>query len=132
MTKTFAAISDVHGNIFALEAVLADIQRRGIERTVNLGDHYYGPLDPRATAERLLPLALPSIRGNCDRLLYDGEITASPGGTIARNRLSLTESQTRWLENLPLTLPFEDEVLLCHGTPWADDVYLLEMFEKSM
>jgi hypothetical protein len=40
----FAAIADVHGNCFALEAVLADIAAIGITDVVNLGDHVSGPL----------------------------------------------------------------------------------------
>jgi predicted phosphodiesterase len=59
-----AAISDIHGNLAALDAVLADIQRRGISLVVNLGDILSGALFPRETADRLMPLALPTIRGN--------------------------------------------------------------------
>jgi predicted phosphodiesterase len=39
-----AAISDIHGNLAALDAVLADIGRRGVDATVNLGDILSGPL----------------------------------------------------------------------------------------
>ena len=38
-----AVIADIHGNLPALEAVLADIQRRGVDRTINLGDSVSGP-----------------------------------------------------------------------------------------
>jgi predicted phosphodiesterase len=38
-----AVIADIHGNMPALEAVLADIQRRGVDRTINLGDCVSGP-----------------------------------------------------------------------------------------
>ena len=60
----FAAIADVHGNLPALEAVLADLERRNIDVVVNLGDHLAGPLDPAATAERLIALPFLHIRGN--------------------------------------------------------------------
>jgi len=59
-----AAIADVHGNIAALEAVLADIAAAGIVEVVNLGDHVSGPLDPAATADLLMQRGFPSIRGN--------------------------------------------------------------------
>ena len=127
----FAVISDVHGNIFALNAVLDDIARRGITDIVNLGDHLYGPLDPVATAERLMPLGLPSIRGNCDRLLYEPDSAAAAGSTIAQNRMLLTGGHREWLESMPQTLRPYDGVLLCHGTPWADDLYLLEEVGSS-
>lgn len=39
-----AVISDVHGNLAALEAVLADIEARGVDRTVNLGDCVHQPV----------------------------------------------------------------------------------------
>jgi predicted phosphodiesterase len=46
-----AVLSDIHGNRWALEAVLDDISRRGIRDMVNLGDSLYGPLDPGGTAQ---------------------------------------------------------------------------------
>jgi predicted phosphodiesterase len=121
----FAVLSDIHGNLLALEAVLADNAAQAVAYTVNLGDHLHGPLDPLGTAERLMPLDLPSIRGNCDRLLYEEGTIATPGSTLAANRKALTAEHKRWLASMPQTLTIGD-VLLCHGTPWADDVYLLE------
>jgi predicted phosphodiesterase len=51
-TKVFrhslAVIADIHGNRWALEAVLQDIDRRGIQQIVNLGDHLTGPLNSRS------------------------------------------------------------------------------------
>lgn len=41
-----AALSDIHGNLSALDAVLTDIERRGVDMTVNLGDILSGPLLP--------------------------------------------------------------------------------------
>ena len=65
----FAAIADIHGNLLALEAVLADIAQRGISKIVNLGDLLSGPLWPAETADRLQSLNLPTIRGNHERQL---------------------------------------------------------------
>ena len=59
-----AVISDVHGNLRALEAVLADIGTRGVDLTVNLGDCVTSPLWPKETFEALQVLALPTVRGN--------------------------------------------------------------------
>lgn len=121
----FAVLSDIHGNLLALEAVLADIRSQAITHTVNLGDHLQGPLDPVGTAERLMPLGFPSIRGNCDRHLFEEGTIAPPGSTLAANRQALSAHHKHWLASMPQTLTLDD-VLLCHGTPWADDVYLLE------
>ena len=63
----FAAIADIHGNLLALEAVLADIARRGISTIVNLGDLLSGPLWPAETADRLQSLNLPTVSGNHER-----------------------------------------------------------------
>ena len=64
-----AVISDIHGNLAALEAVLADIETRGADLVVNLGDALSGPLLPAECADRLIPLELPTIRGNHERQL---------------------------------------------------------------
>jgi predicted phosphodiesterase len=121
----FAILSDIHGNLFALDAVLADIDVQAVTKTVNLGDHLQGPLDPVGTAERLMPLGLPSLRGNCDRHLFEEGTIAAPGSTLASNRQALGPQHKHWLASMPQMLTLDD-VLLCHGTPWADDVYLLE------
>jgi predicted phosphodiesterase len=59
-----AVISDIHGNLAALDEVLADIARRGADVTVNLGDICASPLWPRETFERFDGLKLPTVRGN--------------------------------------------------------------------
>ena len=69
-----AVISDIHGNLLALDAVLADIAREGADVTVNLGDILSGPLEPARTADRLMALDLPTISGNHERqVLTDPE-----------------------------------------------------------
>jgi len=45
----FAILSDIHSNVYALEAVINDAKRRGCDTLVNLGDILYGPIQPRAT-----------------------------------------------------------------------------------
>ena len=52
-----AVLSDIHGNIAALDAVLADAADRGADRIVNLGDICSGGLFPVETADRLMALA---------------------------------------------------------------------------
>ena len=72
-----AILSDIHGNVVALEAVLADLDSRGADILLNLGDCATGPLWPRETMELLGSLALPTVRGNHDRWLTDGDAHAS-------------------------------------------------------
>ncbi|WP_372013124.1 metallophosphoesterase family protein [Pseudoxanthomonas sp. 10H] len=118
-----AALSDIHGNLPALEAVLADIARRGCDITVNLGDIVSGPLWPRETLERLAPLALPTIAGNHERQLLGDPATLAPSDAHARQ--ALAGAQLDWIRALPPLLRIDD-VLLCHGTPGSDIEYLLD------
>jgi predicted phosphodiesterase len=76
-----AAISDIHGNLPALEAVLADIATHAVDIIVNLGDILSGPLWAADTADRLMALALPTIAGNHERQLLTQPIERmSPPG----------------------------------------------------
>jgi len=97
----FAAIADIHGNHLALEAVLADIRRQGITEIVNLGDCFSGPLTAGKTADMLLELNAPTVRGNHDRYL----IELAPEAMHVSDRAAhseLTERHLEWLRALPV------------------------------
>lgn len=113
-----AALSDIHGNISALKAVLADIERRGITKIVNLGDAVSGPFDAAGTADLLMQLDIPTVRGNHDRLLYDRP-AAEMGRWEAWVIDDLTDRHIAWLKSFPLTL--ETDIFMCHATPEKDD-----------
>ena len=119
-----AAISDIHGNLDALHAVLADIARRGVDVIVNLGDIVSGHLQPRATAARLMALDLPTIRGNHERQLLGDP--ARMGASDAFARAQLLPQQLAWIAALPASLRLRHDVLLVHGTPQSDLVYFLD------
>jgi predicted phosphodiesterase len=119
-----AVLADIHGNRWALEAVLADIQRRGITRMVNLGDSLYGPLDPAGTADLLIPLNIPTVRGNEDRILLEpAQPDDAPSLNFARKQLA--PDHLKWLKSLPITAVAFGTFFLCHGTPQQDTQYLL-------
>lgn len=120
-----AAISDIHGNLAALDAVLDDIARSGVDVTVNLGDILSGPLWVPETADRLMALDLPTIAGNHERQV----LTFAPermGASDAHAAASIDEGHRAWLAGLPKTQQLSAQVLLCHGTPHDDLVYLQE------
>lgn len=99
--ERIALISDVHGNLTALDAVLADIESRGIERIVNLGD-YVGK-GPRGSAvvDRCQKACEVNIRGNWDDHLPVWDDETSRAMTWWRDELR--QDQRDWLRNLPLS-----------------------------
>ena len=114
-----AILSDIHGNLSALNAVLDDIARRGVTKIVNLGDSLSGPFDAAGTADRLMALDLPTVQGNHDRQLIDRPVEKMglwEGWAIG----NLTADHLDWVRATPLTLVLDD-VFLCHGTPASDD-----------
>jgi predicted phosphodiesterase len=125
MIQRFAALADIHGNLTALDAALADVARRGIETTVLLGDLLSGPLQPRETAERLMQLGAVAIAGNHERQLLEHR-RDKMGASDAFAADAITPEQRAWLATLPPTFRLDRDVLLCHGTPTDDLTYLLE------
>lgn len=120
-----AALSDIHGNLSALEAVLADLRRRGIDQIVNLGDILSGALYPRETAEFLMQRSFLTIRGNHERQVRSpARSEMSPSDRHAAEALG--PEHERWLDSLPATAWLGPEVLLVHGTPSSDLQFLLE------
>lgn len=121
-----AVISDIHGNIWALQAVLGRIAELGdIDRLVIAGDLLSGPLEPSETADLLRSLDAAVIRGNHERQLL--ACAEAPGGASDQYAFEhTTESQRAWLATLPATLELAPDVLVCHGTPETDQVYLCE------
>jgi predicted phosphodiesterase len=119
-----AALYDVHGNLSALDAVLAEVP--GDAAIVIGGDIAYGPY-PSETLERLRELGdrVHWLRGNADRELTPGEDTGSTDpGNIEWVRGRLSAEQIAFLHGLPPTLTLEIDglgsVLFCHATPQND------------
>ena len=123
-----AALYDIHGNLPALEAVLADVRAAGVERIVVGGDVLPGPM-PRESLACLLDLDLPThfIQGNGDR-----EVVAPTAGGVPESfresmrwnagQLSAEQRQlvADWPATLRLRIPKLGDVLFCHATPRND------------
>jgi predicted phosphodiesterase len=118
-----ALLSDIHGNLAALEAVTTDLRRRGVDRVVNLGDSVSGPLLPRETAAFLMAEGWLSLAGNHERQLL---APAPRNASDTYAHAQLTEAQFDWLRASPPTAQLTPEVFLCHGTPASDLVPFLE------
>ena len=131
-----ALISDLHGNDVALRAVLAQIDRAGVDRVVCLGDvATLGP-DPERVLETLRERGCPVILGNHDEFLLDAELvhryTEAPPviDAVRWCRERLSEAHIAFVRTfLPtLEIPLDDRgasLLLFHGSPRSHMVNLL-------
>lgn len=146
MAKT-AIISDIHGNLEALEAVLAHIDQQGIKEVFCLGDIVgYGP-NPIECTDLIRSSCQLTIRGNHDEALIHGAVGFNQ---LARQAIEWTRkvmkrkfwrpaSIERWnfLENLPVKMEWEG-FLLVHGSPRDPtseyildrDIWNLKMFAE--
>lgn len=96
-----AVISDIHGNLTALDAVLADIESREIERIINLGDLVGKGPRGSDVVDRCEKVCEVNIRGNWDDFLPGvGDESASE---MVWWRDELRHDQRDWLRNLPLS-----------------------------
>ena len=127
MPGRVAALYDIHGNLPALEAVLADVRAAGVERIVVGGDVLPGPM-PRESLARLLELDVLThfIQGNGDR-----EVVAPTGAVPDAFRESMRWNAAQlqpderqliagWPATLRLQIPELGDVLFCHATPRND------------
>jgi putative phosphoesterase len=128
-----AAFYDVHGNLPALEAALADADAAGVDLIVLGGDLALGPM-PCEVLDRISELGdrVRALRGNCDRLMvdaYDGRpLTSVPA--VVQDSFTWAASQLHgrqrdFLAGLPETVTLEIDalgpVLFCHATPRSDE-----------
>lgn len=119
-----AALYDIHGNLPALEAVLAEVEREGVDVIVVGGDIAAGPPQPRETVE--LVRSLPNvhcIRGNADRV-FAPEFRDDEGLAWLLERLA--PGQAEWLSELPFSAVLED-TLYVHATPQDDETVITEL-----
>lgn len=124
-----AVVSDIHGNLDALEAVAADIRSRGADAVVNLGDSLSGPLLPRETAQFLMAQDWIHLAGNHERQIL--QLTASSSESDIYAHRQLGDAELAWLATLRPTCWLGSDVFLCHGSPTSDTTCLLENAERS-
>ena len=125
-----AVFSDVHGNLTALEAVLADIEQQAADAVVFAGDLCVAGPRPSECLERVWQMEIPGVYGNTDHWLL--------GITVPPDRVKpmcdwalaqLNDEQQDWLRSLPLTHRISptgrnsDDLLIVHANP--KDAYWL-------
>lgn len=135
-----AVISDIHGNLYALEAVLEDIEGRGIKNVFCAGDLVgYGPR-PNEVTELVRNKKIPTVMGNYDDAIgnmriacgcdYRDEASRILGeSSVAWTRENISESNRLWLGQLPAEIRLSasgTDILLVHGSPRALNEYLYQ------
>lgn len=121
-----ALIADVHSNRQALEAVLAEIDRRGADRIVCLGDVVGYGAEARACVDLVRARCAATVLGNHDLAVATGEVSGLPidGQAAAlHNRAALDADALAWLAGLPLTATVETATLV-HATPETPERWL--------
>lgn len=132
-----AIISDIHGNLVSLEAVLADITAVGVDQIVCLGDvATLGP-QPRETLQRIKELNCPCIMGNHDNYLLDPSILRdymdAPwfAKSVAWCTEQLVEEDFQFLRTfvplLDISLDDANRLLCFHGSPKSNTDIILAM-----
>lgn len=130
-----AAISDIHGNLPALEAVLDEIARIDPDLIVVCGDVAAGPM-PRPTIERLMALGDRArfVRGNGDRYMveaFDGVPFAPHTPPGARSNAMWCAAQidrpqrdflASFVDSISVSVDGIGDVLFCHATPTSDEL----------
>jgi diadenosine tetraphosphatase ApaH/serine/threonine PP2A family protein phosphatase len=127
-----AVISDIHGNLEALQSVLAQIDREGVEGILNLGDLVGYNASPNECLELIRERPMWHLAGNHDLALLEPE-RAQHFNIIAYQALMWARQQVRpqhldFLRSLPLTRELEGS-LACHGTPTSTDAYISYHFQ---
>lgn len=129
-----AVVSDIHANLTALEAVIADIRRTGVDVVVHGGDLMSGGPRPAEVIDRIRDMQWPGVFGNTDEMLWMPhrvtETLQAPHlhrirdlvleHTIPTTLGAIGDERLAWLTALPRQWR-EGEVTIVHATP--DDVW---------
>lgn len=108
-----AIVSDVHGNLVALEAVLDDLARVRPDLVVSGGDLAWRGPRPAECVDRVRELGWPGVIGNMDRALETHRHEPSIGWTAER----IGPERNAWLQSQPMEWRHEDLVALVHAVP---------------
>ncbi len=134
-----AAISDIHGNIYALMKALEDIDEQKVDKIICLGDLVgYGP-HPNEVIALIRRREIPCIKGNYDASVVDGDFTYIRDNFINSFALPWSINEVRisnkyFLDSLPTELKYNINgvnIIFTHGSPVAINDYLFEEADNT-
>jgi len=125
-----AIVSDIHGNLAAFEAVLADLKQTSPDLILHGGDLPHGGASPVEIVDRIRDLGWPGVLGNTDEMLFapaslTGFASQSPQlrplfaaieEMAAWTRAALGEERLAWLAGLP-RIQVQGPLALLHASP---------------
>jgi 3',5'-cyclic AMP phosphodiesterase CpdA len=125
-----AVVSDIHGNLTAFDAVLADIRQCSPDLVLHAGDLADSGSSPTEIVDRIRDLGWPGVMGNTDEMLvhpysledFASQSSAPPDLWTAVRQIALAtrdklaEERLAWLRELPRVKAVEDFALV-HATP---------------
>lgn len=118
-----AALYDIHGNLPALEAVLAEVAVADVDAVVCGGDLVTGPFTAEVLDLLLSTSNATFVHGNADRLVLEG--VDEHGQDWGAERVRLGEARLATIAEWPLTVELDVDglgrTLFCHATPTADE-----------
>lgn len=121
-----ALIADVHSNLEALTAVLAEVDKRGVDQIVCLGDVVGYGADAQACVDLVRERCAVTVLGNHDEAVVSGNVQYLPrdGQAAAlHNRAHLDADALAWLAALPTEAVVENTTLV-HATPQLPKLWL--------
>jgi putative phosphoesterase len=125
-----AVVSDIHGNLTAFEAVLADVRAMSPDLILHGGDLGDNGSHPCEVVDRIRDLGWPGVLGNTDEMLFDPASLTQFGAGLpqlkamfdaieemaAEARTLMGENRLEWLRGLPRSLVYDDFALV-HASP---------------
>lgn len=127
-----AVLSDIHGNLLALDACLVDLESQGgADAIVAAGDLCLDGPKPKKVLQRLEEIGAACIRGNTERYLSeDGSgrtFSSAEIAQIAWTRREIGERWLSWIKELPFAMRVgedSNQLLIVHANPKTDDEYI--------
>ncbi len=128
-----AILADIHGNLEALEAVLAAVRHDGADYHVHLGDLVGYNANPRECLHLVQKRRCITVLGNHDLALLEPAMAAGfnvlAHQALLYSRQQLTDSDLHYLQHLPQVEVLWDKYLICHASPENLLTYIMNVFQ---